>query len=326
MKRILVIKLSSLGDLAHALPAVHALGERTGAAIDWVVQPEYASLVRAVPGVERTIEFPRRNAVRAGWKFLRELRRERYDAVVDLQGLLKSAIVSRLARGAVRYGPAWAREGSHIFYDVRPAKRSGSRAHAVAELLDVVDRVAERSVNESVPPAPRFAGAATGGASGPRVAIAPFSRWETKNWPLDRFAELGRRLVAEMGCEIRIVGGAGDAEQGEALARLIGEAARSLCGKTDLPGMCSLLKSMDLLVTVDSGPMHWADAMGVPLVAIFGSTDPGRTGPYHQLDHVVVRRDLECRPCHSRRCARNDMACLRTLEVESVFRAAMGVL
>lgn len=326
MKRILVIKLSSLGDLAHALPAVHALKERTGAAIDWVVQPEYAPLVRAVPGVERAIEFPRRNAARGGWAFMRELRRDRYDAIVDLQGLLKSAIVSRLARGSVRYGPAWAREGAHLFYDVQAEKRSGPRAHAVLESLDVVDRVAEKSGNESEPPAPRFAEAASGGMPGPRVAFAPFSRWETKNWPLERFAELGRRLVAEMGCEIRIVGGAGDAEQGEALARLIGDAARSLCGKTDLPGTCSLLKSMDLLVTVDSGPMHWADAMGVPLIAVFGSTDPDRTGPYHQRDHVVARRDLECRPCHSRRCARNDLACLRTLEVESVFRAAMDVL
>ena len=107
------------------------------------------------------------------------------------------------------------------------------------------------------------------------------------------------------------------------LARQIGEGARNLCGKTDLPGLCALLKGMDLLVTVDSGPMHWADALGVPLVAIFGATDPARTGPYRQLAHVVVKEGLSCRPCHSRTCARGDLACLRTLDVETVFQAAL---
>ena len=104
MKRILVIKLSSLGDIAHALPAVRALKERTGAAIDWAVQPEYAGLLACCPDVDRTIAFPRRNVVRGMGPFLRELRRERYDAVVDLQGLLKSAVVARLAPTNLKSG------------------------------------------------------------------------------------------------------------------------------------------------------------------------------------------------------------------------------
>ena len=90
-----------------------------------------------------------------------------------------------------------------------------------------------------------------------------------------------------------------------------------------MPGLCALLKGMDLLVTVDSGPMHWADAMGVPLVAVFGATDPGRTGPYRQLAHVVAKAGLPCRPCHARACARGDLACLQTLDVEAVFRKAL---
>ena len=83
---------------------------------------------------------------------------------------------------------------------------------------------------------------------------------------------------------------------------------------------------MDLLVTVDSGPMHWADAMGVPLVAIFGATDPDRTGPYRQREHVVVRDGLDCRPCHARTCSRGDLACLQTLEVERVYQEALALL
>ncbi len=324
MKRILVIKLSSLGDIAHALPAVRALKERTGAAIDWVVQPEYVRLLACCPDVDRIIEFPRRNFARNFFSFWRDVRRDRYDAIVDLQGLMKSAGVARMARGRLRAGPAWAREGAHWFYTVQPARAEGPRRHAVEELMDVVQVVAP-GATEAPAPLLNFPEAESEVHPGPHVAFAPFSRWDTKDWPMDKFAELGRRLVAEMGCQIRIVGGRDNEAQGDVLARQIGP-ARNLCGKTDLPGLCSLLKGMDLLVTVDSGPMHWADALGVPLVAIFGATDPARTGPYRQLHHVVTREGLSCRPCHSRTCSRGDLACLKTLDVDAVFQAVLSRL
>jgi heptosyltransferase I len=326
MKRILVIKLSSLGDIAHALPAVRALKERTGAVIDWVAQPEYAALLACCSDVDRVIEFPRRNFVRGFFPFLRALRAEHYDLVVDLQGLMKSAVAVRLARGDWRVGPPWAREGAHWFYDVQTAPTEGPRGHAVDELMAVVNLVAPGEEGVAPDSHLSFPEADCDGSPGPHVALAPFSRWETKNWPLEKFAELGRRLATEMGCQIRIVGSRDNAETGEDLARQIGDRARNLCGKTDLVGLCSLLKGMDLLVTVDSGPMHWADALGVPLVAIFGATDPARTGPYHQLDHVVAKAGLTCRPCHSRTCSRGDLACLRTLDVETVFQAALARL
>ena len=191
--------------------------------------------------------------------------------------------------------------------------------------MDVASLIAP---GDSIPPEPRleFPETDSNGSPGPHVALAPFSRWATKDWPVDKFAELGRRLTAEMGCQIRILGGTENVPQGEELANRIGGGARNLCGKTDLPGLCALMKSMDLLITVDSGPMHWADAMGVPLVAVFGATDPGRTGPYRQRDRVVAKAGLECRPCHARTCARGDLACLRTLEVEAVLQAALDRL
>ena len=127
MKRILVVKLSSLGDIAHALPAVRALKERTGAAIDWVVQPEYAALLARCPDVERTIVFPRRNFARGFFSFWRALRREKYDVVVDLQGLLKSALAARLANSA-RKALSFSRGSSRVvawFSAISPMKRLG---------------------------------------------------------------------------------------------------------------------------------------------------------------------------------------------------------
>jgi lipopolysaccharide heptosyltransferase I len=325
MKRILVIKLSSLGDLAHALPAVRALKRRTGAEIDWVTQPEYVPLLECCPDVNRILAFPRRNVIRQGAAFLWSLRREKYDAIVDLQGLMKSALVARLARGKRRVGPAWAREGSHYIYQDQPARPEGPRRHAVEELMDVVDLVMP---GDTVPEELnlQFPEAEADGRPGPHIALAPFSRWATKDWPVEKFVEVARRLASEMGGQIRIIGGPDHVSQGNSMARQIGPAAKNLCGKTDLIGLCSLLKGMDLLITVDSGPMHWADAMGVPLVAIFGATDPARTGPYHQRNHVVTQQGLACQPCHSRSCARKDLACLTTLESDVVLQAALARL
>jgi lipopolysaccharide heptosyltransferase II len=272
--------------------------------------------------VARTVEFPRRDFLRGFLPFASALRQERYDLIIDLQGLMKSAVAARLARGDWRVGPAWAREGAHWFYDVQTEPLAGPRPHAVDECMEVVNLIAP---GDAPAPQPRLdiPEAESDGSPGPHVAFVPFSRWATKDWPPEKFAELGRRLAAEMGCQIRIVGGPDNAGPGEALARQIGERARNLCGKTDLPGLCSLLKSMDLVIAVDSGPMHWADAMGVPLIAVFGATDPARTGPYWQRDHVLAKDGLDCRPCHSRTCARGDLACLQTLEVEPVFQQAL---
>lgn len=325
MKRILVIKLSSLGDLAHALPAVRALKERTDATIDWVVQPEYAELIGCCPDVERVIPFPRRNVMGGFFPFKNLLRKEHYDVAVDFQGLLKSALVARVARTDWRVGPAWAREGAHWFYDARAESTPGPRGHAVDELLALVDLIAPGA---GPPPAIQLnlPEATPDDRPGPHVALAPFSRWPTKNWPLEKFAELGRRLSSEMGCEIRIVGGPNDTADGQALAQQIGARARNLCGKTDLVELCALLRSMDLLVAVDSGPLHWADAMEVPVVAIYGATDPARTGPYHQPQQVVAKQGLDCRPCHARECRRQDIACLQTLDVEPVWQAVVAQL
>ncbi|MDR0994363.1 MAG: glycosyltransferase family 9 protein [Verrucomicrobiota bacterium] len=326
MKKILIVKLSSLGDIAHALWPVHVLKVRTGAEIDWVVQPEYASLLAAFPDVRRVVPFPRRHAIRHGLPFLRNLRQQRYDLIVDLQGLLKSAWVGRVARGVWRVGPAWAREGAPLLYHAQVARREGPRRHATDELMDVVDSIAPPEPEEAIPPLVLDVPPDAQEEPGPHVALAPFSRWGTKDWPVEKFVQLGRRLATEMGCRLSIIGGAEDMEKGEELARRIGETTWNACGRTNLPALCSLLKSMDVVVSVDSGPLHWADAMGVPVVAVYGATDPARTGPWRQLDHVVVKEGLACRPCHSRICARGDLACLTTLDVDTVFRAVMARL
>ena len=160
---------------------------------------------------------------------------------------------------------------------------------------------------------------------GPRIALAPFSRWTTKNWGPGNFAGVGRRLAREVGAKVFVLGSAADQPDGERLARDI-PGARNVCGRFGLVEMCAFLKTVDLMVSVDSGPLHWADAMGVPIVAVYGSTNPDRTGPYFQRSWVVTEENLPCRPCHARVCRRGDIACLSQLSADRVADIALSRL
>lgn len=283
MKRILIVKMSSLGDLFHALPAVHMIRQHTGASIDWVVHDLYADLVRCFPDVDRVIAFPRRNFLANRRAFSEALRAESYDLALDMQGLLKSALVARFARAARRVGPSFSREGARLFYDEVAGPRNKNR-HAVEENLDTVRRLGI-PVGEVVFPV-HFPDRPLDLAS-PRVGLLPCSRRLEKNWPPERFVELARALRAQAGASLVLLGSPADAPVCAAIAQAVGEGATDLCGTTTMIELGGVLRELDLLVTVDSGPMHMAAAVGTPTVAVFGPTDPIKTGPYGERHHVV---------------------------------------
>ncbi len=320
--RILIIKLSSLGDLFHALPAVRNIKQELNATIDWVTHSAYVDLVKCFPDVDRVIAYPRRDFLSKASAFVRELKREKYDLILDLQGLLKSAMVARVARGGKRIGPSFAREGSRLLYNAVAGKTNKNR-HAVEEVLDVV-RYLGREVRKPefpvvFPKTPRS-------EPSPRVAFLPCSRWLTKNWPPERFVEVGRDLRVRAGATIFLAGSPEDVSVCAEIAEGIGDGVVNLCGKTTLVELGSLLQEMNLAITVDSGPMHMAAAVGTPVVAVFGATDPKRTGPYGDRHRVVVADGLDCRPCFSDRCARGDLACLRNLPAARVVAQALEML
>ncbi|HMP76664.1 MAG TPA: glycosyltransferase family 9 protein [Kiritimatiellia bacterium] len=285
MNRILVIKLSSLGDLFHALPAVHRIHRHTGAVIDWVCHDIYVDLVRHFGPVHRVIGFPRRSFAKRGRDFLRMLREEEYDLALDFQGLLKSAFVTRAARAGRRVGPSFSREGSRFFYDEVSGPTNKNR-HAVDECLDTArllgcgDQPVEFPIEFPVFPLdlPR-----------PRIGLLPCSRRAEKNWPVARFAEVARALRARASASLLVLGGPADAGPCAALTAAIGEGAHNWCGRTSMIELGGLIRELDLLITVDSGPMHVAAAVGTPTVAVFGPTDPVRTGPYGPA-HRVIRQ------------------------------------
>lgn len=325
---ILAVKLSSLGDILHVLPAVHALKAQTGAEIDWAVHPEFASLVRCFRDVRRAIEIPRHRVMHSILPAIRDLRRVRYDLVVDLQGLAKSGVVSCLARGDRRIAPSYAREGSGLFFRERAGRLDRTR-HAVEQAFDTLAYLGLKPpaaplgpADFILPPPPPLAAP----PDVPLIAIAPVSRWTTKNWPTENFAAFAR-IVGEARPDARfaVVGGKADAGAGAEIAAALPGRIENLCGKTSIAETMALLARCDLLAAVDTGPVHMAAAVGTRCLVVFGATRPEWTGPWGE-GHRVVAAGLPCQPCVKRRCRRGDLACLAAVSPGTVAAAALEML
>lgn len=321
--RILVVKLSSLGDILHVLPAVHAVKASTGAAVDWVVHPEFASIVRCFSDVDNVITFPRHAILNNLAGAVRELRKTKYDMVVDLHGLLKSAVVARLAKAKRRIGPSYSREMSWLFYGERAGRMNRDR-HAVDQALDTVKYlgfpIPERKFEPELfklPPSPL--------ADGKFIAFAPVSRWATKNWPAAKFAETAAILAkTHPGYRMLVLGSKADKEVGDEIAKA-SPMVENLCGRTTIGESLSILSRCDLLVANDTGPVHMAVAVGTKCLVVFGPTRPNWTGPYGD-GHEIAMLDLPCQPCMKRKCARGDHACMAGISAGFVAAAASRML
>lgn len=320
--RILVVKLSSLGDLFHVLPAVHMLKSQLNATVDWVTQTEYASLIQCFTDVDRIIPFPRRRQQGSRIRFLVELLRYRYDYICDFQGLMKSAVLVRMARGARRIGPSFHREGSRVFYASVAGNRDKNR-HAVDENLDVVRHL---GLEVTTPEFPVKFPVLPLDKPSPRIALVPVTRWKNKCWPEECFASVGKQLRERTGATIYVLGSSEDVNVCRRVSEDIGDPVVNLAGRTSLVELGSLLSSMDLVVCNDSGPMHVAAAVNVPVIAVFGPTDPTRTGPYGQLDRGVLMGRRSCRPCMDDTCTQGAVVCMREVTPAAVVERGLKIL
>jgi heptosyltransferase I len=286
--------------------------------------------------------------------FLRELRSRRYDLVIDFHGLLKSAVIVLLSGGKRKLGYDSLQEGSGFFYNEKIPEEM--RKHAVDRYLDLVRHAAAGTVTAFPLAAGDFRIAVgekekgnvaallnensailgmaengaeegskrSGGARGTErafVAVNPVAFWETKLWEDEKFAELCDRIRTELGIGVVLTGGESGAL--DRIRERMKTDAVNLGGRTTLRELAWLYRQASLVVTTDSGPMHIAAAMGTPVVALFGPTDPNRTGPYGP-GHRVVRRELSCSPCLRKQCT--TIRCMREITVAEVFMIVKEVL
>lgn len=323
--RILVVKLSSFGDILHVLPTVHALRLQTNASIDWVVHPEFASLVKCFADVDRVLTFPRHNLMRDLKQSVREIRETEYDIAVDLHGLFKSGMVMHFARARRKIAPSYARELSWLFCGERAGKMNRTR-HAAEQAMDTLDYLGLQRPDDGGAVA-SFKPADVSLPPGKvHIAFAPVSRWVTKNWPAAKFAELAKILSAQVkDLSIVVVGGKADFAVGKEIAGAAPGYVTNLCGKTSISESLALLGKCDLLIANDTGPVHMAAAAGTKCLVLFGPTRPDWTGPYG-TGHQVMMLDLPCQPCLKRKCRRGDLACLNGISPSDVASRAMSML
>lgn len=347
-RRILIIKPSSLGDVVHALPFLRALRRHLpDHHLAWLAEEETAGLLEGHPDLDEVLVSGRRRWARqpfwAGtarevWRFARRLRAGRYDLVIDLQGLLKSAALTLLSGAPVRVGLSTGREGSRwALTHVVPATLE---VHAVERYLAVAEAL-------GVPPGPRefvlpagqteeaWVDEGLAGWGRPLVVLHAAARWSSKRWEPERFARVADALATGLGATILLTGGASDGPLARAIASRMRAVPVDLTGRTDLRHLVALLRRADLMVTVDSGPMHIAAALGTPLIALFGPTDPRQTGPYVPREGeggrggrpVVLQHPVPCGPCLRRTCPLpEERLCMRLLEADEVVEAAFALL
>lgn len=325
-QRILIMKPSSLGDIVHALPVFNLVRRRFPQAhIAWLVAPYCAGLLKGLAGLDEIILFDRRR-LGAAWKnpkallelfrFHRDLRRRRFDLVIDLQGLFRSGWMAWQSGAPIRIGFANARELAWIFYTHR-VPIDTMEQHAVDRYL----KIAAALGCDSAPIEFRFPTTAADRQAieallppGQRIAVLmPGANWITKRWPAEHFAALVAPLKQRFGLHSVIAGGKDAAE----LAPHIPEAT-DLTNKTTIPQLIALLERADLVIANDSGPMHIAAALNRPLVTLFGPTNPIRTGPYARPD-TVIRANIDCAPCYRKQCPHH--RCLRELSIAPVLAA-----
>lgn len=344
--RLLVVRLGAMGDILHALPAITALRlAHPEWVIDWVVEPMWRSLLAAEcsttrdtgqahplqPLVDRLHIAPskqwRKSPLSSQTRheigaLRRALKNEHYDAVLDLQGALRSAVIGKMAKSRRFIGEAKPREWlATLLFSERVRTRG---VHVIDQDLNLACAVAGDNLT-AVPPLLPFDPAAEEWASGllrsgePAILINPGAGWGAKRWPIERYGEVARTLL-NRGYRVLVNAGPGEVLlAGEIVQRTGGGATSLLCSVEQL---IAVTRRISLAIAGDTGPLHLACALGRPVVGIYGPTDPSRNGPYGVPFRVL--RSPGSRRDHARRDAPE--AGLLTITPEEVLQAAGELL
>jgi len=334
LTRFLIVRLGALGDVVHAIPVAAALRHAFPAArIDWLVSAKHREILDLVPVIDRRLVINDRGGASGGTSIVAaigELRRSRYDVAIDLQGLIKSAVLAR-SSGAPRvvgFSSRYARErAARLFYtDAYDPGRGGlfdprETRHVVDINLGLLSVLGIKATTREFPiedidsDAARSVRQQTGG----RYALLnPGAAWPNKRWPPARLAAIAIALRARHGLMSVVLWGPGE----ETLAAEVvagADDAAVVSPRTSIADLVALARRAALMVSGDTGPTHIAAALGTPIVGIYGPTRPARNGPMSPLD-ITVSRDSVCQCHHLRRC-KLDRMCLLDIEVAEVVDA-----
>lgn len=326
VRRILIVKPSSLGDIIQALPVAGILRRQfPSSSVWWLANSNYTDLLRLVPSIDKIIPFERERwrYLRGLIKFFRNIRKLNFDMVLDPQGLFRSGFITWISGAPLRIGFGRAREFADLFYNKRIYT---DRQHAQERYLALVEDVSGALYEETeldIPIGVRNWADSIYGNAEVCIVINPGSRWATKRWYSNRYAELIDRLNSRYDAKIILIGDRDDIAIANDIKNQISDSIVDLTSKTTLVELTAILNRCDVLVTNDSGPMHLADFLGKPIVAIFGPTDPGKTGPIGQRNRII-KASVSCSPCFKKNC--KELLCMDGIGVQDVLLAVEEVL
>jgi len=347
-QKILVLRLSAVGDVIRTLPAVKALKEDApSSSITWIVEEPSQAFLKSQPEVDEVILFPRRRwtkgmkSLRGMWgtigemrRFVQDLRMRKFDVVLDFHGILKSGLLSFLSGSPKRIGYDWrsTKEGNFLFSNVKvklPKERISRFERNLALLKGMELEVKQLKYSLHIPPADReyvasFLKASSESFRRPLIAIHPGTSAKAvfKRWMPDLYAQLADRLVRELKATVLFTWGHEEVEWVEGIRKEMKELS-FLGPKTEsLTQLGEVYRHCDLYIGGDTGPMHIASLMGIPAVVIYGPTDPIENEPMG--NHIKVRKEVGCNPCHEYSC--RELLCIQAISADEVFKAAKNIL
>ena len=345
--KILIVKLSAIGDVIHILPALNAVRKQyPDAHITWLVEEAAYSVIQGHKALDRIIVSKRKTwlkglvrrsclkNIREACGFIKDLRDTRYDLILDFQALLKSGVLIGLARGGRKIGfdkGMEHQEHSYIFLNER-VPPVDMEVHALTRgmmLLEAIG-ISSNDVEYNIYISDQDRKKAEDLLQQHKkkeykllAAINPVAKWETKLWDNAKFAKLADRLIKQYNAKVFFTGSAEDRELILDIISRMKCKAYNLAGMTSLKILAALYEKASIVVSTDTGPMHLAAAVGTPVVALFGPTAPWRTGPFGD-GHQIVRAGLECSPCFKRQCKTAE--CMKQISIKQVLDAVSRVI
>lgn len=336
-EKVLIVLLGAIGDVTRALPLAVRIKECwPKVLLGWAVEPKSYGVVSGHSAIDKVFLFERNQGFKAYMRFIRELRRQRFDLVLDLQRHLKSGVTSVLSGASRRIGfhRRNSKEGNWLFNNAHIERvetfspkilqyqkfgdylhlpkmevlqfgwEISSRSRAAA--ADIIAQLSQDQTS-AVPPVDRH------------VALILGSSWPSRFWPTSCFRELIDEMYKRWGLVSTLIGGSGERQQGLELSEQgNGSKVINLVERTSLDQLRSVFLTTRLAIGSDSGPMHIAAAMGIPVISLWGSTSPLRSAPYRN-EGRVLQSALACSPCYRRVCPGLDNLCMRSIPVSAVL-------
>ncbi len=313
LMEILFVKLGALGDVINTLPLAVSLKKKLNAGITWLVEPLSLPIVKEHPAVDKVILFDKKNWKKSLPDVLSELRENRFDIALDLQRILKSASFAMASKASRRIGFDGKRckEMTWLFPFERIAEADPGR-HMAVQYLDFACYlgVDDPQIKWDIP----VSGSVPLNLPDEYVVLNIGATKKANLWPEGNFSRLAQMIESRFGIRSVVTGGREDVGSSIAISEKAGDCVINLAGKTTIPELKEVIAGSQLVVSCDTGPMHLAVALNKPVVALFGPSDPRRTGP---LNGEVIQKQLDCAPCNKRSC--DDPKCMRGITPQDVL-------